>query len=139
MKMKKLLFIGIAVLFAFSSCNRDNAVSIVGTWKLDRAEVANNPILTGVLNGFIQGMLGPYDLILVFRENGTYRITADGEADSGTWSREGGKLIMDGREIPHTLSRNRLSFHSPEWLLDEEFLEMLGMTNLSISIHFDRQ
>jgi len=138
MKMKNLFFIGIAVLLAFSSC-KDKAISIVGTWKLDRVEVVNNPILTGILNGVIQEMLGPSDLMLVFRENGTYRITADGEADSGTWSRDGGKLIMDGGEIPHTLSRDRLSLHSPEWLFGEELLEMLGMTDLSISIHFDRQ
>jgi len=141
MKLRNLLFISITVLFAFSSCNRDNAASIIGTWKFDRVEVVNNPTLSGHINGFIQEVIGPSDLILVFRENGTYTITADGEVDSGTWRLENGRLFLDGQEVPHTLSRNRLSLHIPSWLLDQfgELFEMIDITNLNLLIHFDRQ
>lgn len=141
MKLRNLLFIVVIVSFVFSSCNRDNATSIVGTWKYDRVEVANNLALTGLLNGFIQERLGDSDITAIFREDGTYTIAEEGEINSGTWSLENRKLIVDGQEIEHTLSRNRLSLHTPTWLLDQfgGLLEMIDITNLNLSVHFDRQ
>jgi|GEM_PF-4636834 len=145
MKLRNLLFIGIAVLLAFSSC-KDNAVSIVGTWKYDRVEVPNNAFSTGLINSAIQEYLGDFDIIAVFKEDGTYTTTVslmgENRIDNGVWSLENGRLTIDGQVIEHTLSRNRLSLHTPTWLLGQlgELFEMFdNIPNLNLTIHFDRQ
>jgi len=145
MKLKNLLFIGVAVLFAFSSCNRDNdsAVSIVGTWKYDTMEfdvVANDPATTLLANGVLGAVSSMLDMTIVFREDGTYTATISGieeiipelggnETNDGVWSLENGRLIIDGIAIiDHRLSRNRLTLSTPPNLLDllSDLLNVIG-------------
>ena len=146
MKLRNLLLIGIAVLFAFSSCKKDddNAISIVGTWKYDTMEfdiATGDPAMDAFFNVMLQTMSSMLDMTVTFRENGTYTATSSmmgqTETENGNWRLENGRLFLDGEEVPHSLSRNRLSIHAPMGFLEEDELEMF--TKFEMSVHFDRQ
>lgn len=99
--MKKYLYLFFVALFAtmsfsLTSCGDDDDEpnggngNIVGTWKVETMKVDNDWWQVDYVR---------------FNENGTYESVAvvsfmgeiDTEKDSGTWSKNGNKLTMDGK------------------------------------------
>lgn len=128
----------IAIVFSLSSCGVAKQKSIVGTWDVDVDDFLTNSGtnaavgFAGALTDFVglgdvSGLFGmladTFSITFTFNDNGQYTMKMDSslgmwlgedvsETQSGTYSFDGSKLTLDGKQMDFSLKDSSLTIYS---------------------------
>ena len=157
LKFALLIF---AMSFVAIGCRKDNDASLINTWKIEKMSLKqmtfNNQVdaftqamIKGYLEKYLEEEISPEMVggIFDFRSNGEVFITSpDGEdTEIGTYTTDGnilsindGDVVLSGR---YTISKNTLYWDiGTEFLgFGNEFLETMGITNLTFRLTFTKK
>jgi hypothetical protein len=155
MKLRNLLFIAVATLLSFSSCQKDEDESIIGTWEYDTMTFeieTTDPETTKFIQEIFDSFKNLISMTLTIEVAGTYSLTASipmlgTETITGTYRLENGKLILDDETIiNYDLSKRRLTLNfnsSDDFMIPIDIVDGIIdptiITKFNISMSFDKK